>query len=221
MCNTYMYEARLYTNLLLRIEYWYQVLGTKVAVKASPRTRIPQKDTKGCIYIYIHIYIRLIYVYIYIYAYVCVCIYIYICVCSANPMSRRRPKRLKAEGLCWFFNFHPFISFQKLVPQKHMQETFSSSHWSHWSFEGVTRWHSDKASSAFPNGIQNLLETWLSMQRGCSKDLNINVRKSTAYHRQRININIGFQTVCQQQRVDIDIRKSTAYPQQKTPTVRN
>ena len=171
MCNTYMYEA-------ICILICYCVLNIDIKFLAQKSQWKPSHAHASHKRKYnITTYIR-----IYIYAYVCVYIYIYMYVCSANPMSRRRPKRLKAEGFCWFFNFHPFISFQKLVPQKHMQETFSSSHWSHWSFEGVTRWHSDKASGAFPNGIQNLLETWLSMQRGCSKDLNINVRKSTEYH---------------------------------------
>ena len=47
-------------------------------------------------------------------------------------MSRRRPKRFKTNGSCWFFNLHPCIFLNKRAPQEHMQETFSSSHWSHW-----------------------------------------------------------------------------------------
>lgn len=46
--------------------------------------------------------------------------------------------------------------------------------------QGATRWHFDNSNGAFlpvkPNGTQNLLETRLSVQRGCSKDLkNCNV----------------------------------------------
>ena len=147
-------------------------------------------------------YVCIIYIY---YNYIYVYINIYICIC-ANPMSRRRLKRLKADGFGWFFNFHPFFFFSKTCPaETHAGNFFiiSLELLKACSFEGITRWHSDKASGAF-----------LSAQCGCSKDLNINVRKSTVYPRQRVNINIRFQTACQQQSVNINIRKSTAYHQQ-------
>ena len=145
------------------------------------------------IYIYIYLYtLHIIYIlytlslYIYIYTYMC--IYIYICITCKHYVSPS-PERAKNWRFMLIFQFSPLYCFSKTCPAgTHVGNFFiiSLEPLKACSIEGVARWHSDKASGAFlsaqPNGIQNLLETWLSMQRGCSKDLNINVRKSTEYH---------------------------------------
>ena len=80
-----------------------------------------QNHTMLYIYIY-NIYIYLIHTHIHTHTYIYIFIYT-----GANRMSRRCPKRLKTAGFCWY-------ALEGLKA---------------CSFEGVTRWHSDKASGAF------------------------------------------------------------------------
>ena len=104
------------------------------------------------------------------YEYRCICI-CHVYVCNAQTLC------LAVAGNRWklllIFHASPLHFFSKTCPAgTHAGILFHDlTGATESSFEGVTRWHSDKASGAFlsvqPNGIEKLFGTGLSMQRGC------------------------------------------------------